>query len=256
MPTVFITGAAQPKNCGYAIARRFAAEGYHVAISSRRKADADAAATRLAAQYGVQTKGCQLDLCSVADIRRVFAELKASFGGVDVFVGNSASLGMGQSAMDLTEEDFDGVMDVNIKGNFFCSQEAARQMREKKHGAIVLIGSVHYRGAVFGRSLYATSKGAITSLVHNLAVEFAADGIRVNQVVPGAIRTDRWDDLSPEEIARRRRNWPTGMESTGADIAAGVYYLASDEAHTITGTELVIDSGVLACLLAYNGGSH
>ena len=127
-------------------------------------------------------------------------------------------------------------------------------MKENGGGTIVLIGSIHYKGAVFGRSAYAASKGAIASMVKNLAYEWAEYNIRVNQVVPGAIRTDRWDGLSNEEEKKRRSNWPLGIESTGEDIANAVYFMASDASKTVTGSELTVDSGLTACLLKYEKG--
>ncbi len=246
----FITGAT--KNSGLAMARRFAAEGYQVCITSRREEDAVKAASGITEEFRVRAKGYGLDLESVEDIRRVFADVAKTFGRLDVFVGNSANLGMGSTVLDMTPEHFDGVMNVNIRGNFFCCQEAAKIMMTNGGGSIVLIGSVHYKGAVHGRASYAISKGAIASMVHNLAFELAQYGIRVNQVIPGAIRTDRWDNIDPEEEARRRSNWPLGVESTGEDIANAVYFIASEQARTITGTELAVDSGVLACLLKYS----
>lgn len=252
--TVFITGGT--KNSGLAIARRFAAEGYQIAVSSRSAAAAEETADRIGAEFGVKARGWSLDLKSVADIRRVFLELHETFGGLDVFVPVAASLGIGQEMLRTDEEAFDEVFDTNVKGTYFCCQEAARLMRRGGGGCIVIIGSVHYRGAVWGRSLYAASKGALATLVRSLAVELAEYHIRVNQVVPGAVRTDRWDGLSEAQIAARRRNWPAGVESTGENIAGAVYYLASDQARTITGSDLTVDSGILACLLSYDGGRH
>lgn len=252
--TVFITGAV--KNSGLAIAEKFAANGYQIALSSRDAAAAENAAALLHEKYGVKTKGYRLSLTDIAEIKAVFADVAETFGALDVYVGNSANLGVGQEILTIDEASFDAVMDVNFKGNFFCAQQAALIMKQRRHGAIVFIGSVHYRAAVWGRSLYAASKGAIASLVHNMAFELAEYGIRVNQLVPGAIRTDRWDGVSDAEAAKRRSNWPSGIESTGEDIANGVYFLASDEARTITGSDLTVDSGVLACLLSYNGGKH
>ena len=246
---VLVTGAT--KNSGYATAERFAREGYRVCVTSRRPDDAARAAAEISEAYGVQAKGYGLDLESVEDIRRVFADVKDTCGRRDVFVGNSANLGLGSSALEITQEQFDGVMNVNTRGNFFCSQEAAKMMIPQGGGAIVLIGSVHYRGAVSGRITYAISKGAVASMVHNLAYELGQYHIRVNQVVPGAIRTDRWDGFTPEQEAARRANWPLGIESTGEDIANAVYFMASDQAKTVTGTGLVVDSGTLTCLLAY-----
>lgn len=252
---VLITGAV--RNSGLSIARRFAAEGYQVCVTSRSETDAQEAAAALERSYGVRAKGYGLDLQSVEDIKRVFTNIKNAFGRLDVFVGNSAHLGMGPSVLEMDQEQFDGVMHVNVRGNFFCCQQAALIMKEQSSGgSLVLIGSVHAKGAVWGRAAYATSKGAIASMVRNLAFELAEYGIRVNQVVPGGIRTDRWDGINDEATAKRRANWPLGVESTGDDIANAVYFIASDQARTITGTDLAVDSGVLACLLSYNGGKH
>lgn len=246
---VLITGAV--KNSGLSIAHKFAQEGYHVCITSRNAVQAEKTADALAAQYGVKALGFGLDLTSVADIRRVFSTLYEKLGRLDVFVGNSANLGLGAAAIDIEEPEFDNVADVNIKGNFFCCQEACKIMRKQKSGSIILLGSVHAHGALYGRATYAMSKGAISSMVRNLAFEFGEYGVRVNSVVPGAIRTDRWDNFSPEEVAQRRARWPIGLESTGEDIANAVYFLASDQCKTVTGSEFVVDSGVLACLMGY-----
>ena len=253
MKTVFITGGV--RNSGLAIADRFARDGYGVALTSRREDDAQATAKLLSDRYGVPVLGFGLDLRSPENIGEVFYQVKDRFDHLDAFVGCSANLGLNNPFLETTPESFDSVMNVNIRGNFFCAQEAAKLMMGTG-GSILFIGSVHYKGAVYGRACYAVSKGAIASMVHNLAFELAEYGIRVNQIVPGAIRTDRWDGISPEEEARRRANWPLGIESTPEDIANAVYFLSSEEARTITGAELAVDSGVLSCLLSYNGGNH
>lgn len=251
---VLITGGV--RNSGWAMAQKFASEGYCVCITSRVSEDAEQKADELAKLYGVRTKGYGLNLKDAEDIASVFADVSKTFGRLDVLVCNSADLGIGQTVMNITPEQFDAVMDVNIRGNFFCCQEAAKIMAGQGSGSIVLIGSVHYKGAVHARVAYAISKGAVASMVHNLAFELAQFGIRVNHLIPGAIRTERWDDISEEETARRRANWPLGIESTGEDIANAVYFLASDQAKTITGAELAVDSGLLTCLLGYSRGKN
>ena len=250
----FITGGV--RNSGACIAEKFASEGYDICITSRNAKDAEEKAKQIAIDYKVGAKGYGLDLEDPKDIARVFSEVKRDFGGLDVLVCNSANLGIGQTVFSLTPEEFDSVMNVNARGNFFCCQEAAKLMIEtKRPGAIVMIGSVHYKGAVHGRMAYAISKGAVASMVHNLSFELAEYGIRVNHLIPGAIRTDRWDGITEAEAARRRANWPLGIEATGEQIAAAVYFLASDDAGAITGAELAVDSGLLSCLLNYSKGN-
>ena len=119
-------------------------------------------------------------------------------------------------------------------------------------GSIVFISSCHAAKSVPGRALYTISKAAIGGMTRSLAVELGCLGIRVNAILAGAIRTDRWDGLSDDEIAARRARWPAGRESTPEQIAAAVAFLCSDAACTITGAELPVDSGIGVCLLAYN----
>ena len=116
----------------------------------------------------------------------------------------------------------------------------------------MFISSCHAKKAVPGRALYTISKAAIGGMTRSLAVELGCLGIRVNAILAGAVRTDRWDGLSDEEVEKRRSRWPVGQESTPDQIAAAVAFLCSDAAGTISGAEIPIDSGIGVCLLAYN----
>ncbi len=254
MSVLFITGAT--KNTGLAIAEKFAQEGFDVAVSSRRIDDAAQTAKNLEEKYNIKARGYALDLTSVDDIIRVFDEIKDEFGALDTFVANAANLGMDCDILTATEENYNNVMDTNLKGTYFCCQQAALMMKEQGGGSIVLISSVHSKECILGRSLYTASKGGINALMRSMAIELGAYHIRANCLIAGAIKTDRWNDLTEEQIAKRRANWPLGVESTGADIANGVYYLGSDLSKTVTGTELTVDSGVLVSLLPFNGGKR
>ena len=246
---IFITGAT--KNTGLAIAEKFAENGYDVALTSRRTDDAQKTASYLSEKYGIQSVGYALDLQSVDSIKDVFAEVRHDFGRLDVFVGNSANLGVDVDILNATEEDFDSVIDVNLKGNFFCAQQSAMIMKENGGGSIVMIGSVHFSQAIWGRVLYTASKGGLVSLVKSLAVELGEFGIRANTIIAGAIHTERWDVQTPEQTAKRRAQYPAGRESFGEEIANGAFYLGTDLSATVTGTELTIDSGISICLLPY-----
>jgi len=249
---VLITGSA--KNTGYAIARKFASLGYLVCVTDRNLKNAQMAAEKLSEEFNVKCKGFRLDLEDRANIKDVFENVRNEFSRLDAFVANAANLGIGSSAIDMSEDEFLSVINANVSGNFFCAQQAAKIMRASGGGSIVLIGSIHYKGAVHKRSAYAISKGAMASMVKSLAFEWAEYNIRVNQVVPGAIRTARWDGISKEETEKRRSNWPLGIESTGEDVANAVYFMASDQSKTVTGSELVVDSGLTSCLLKYEKG--
>ena len=247
--TIFITGAT--KNTGLAIARRFAADGWNVAVSSRDRAAAEETAQALAAEFeGAETLGLAMDPAEVPSIRAAFTALKDRFGRLDAFVSNAANLGVGFSVLNSEESDWDAVMNANARGTFFGAQEAQRLMKDG--GSIVFISSCHAKKAVPGRALYTISKAAIGGMTRSLAVELGCLGIRVNAILAGAVRTDRWDGLSDEEIEKRRSRWPVGQESTPDQIAAAVAFLCSDAAGTISGAEIPIDSGIDVCLLAYN----
>ena len=247
--TILVTGAT--KNTGWAIARRFAADGWNVAITSRDASSAEAAASKLKAECpSVDALGVAMDPAKVGDIRAAFASVAAKYGRLDAFVNNAAHLGVGMSVLSSSEADWDAVMNANARAAFFGSQEAVRLMKDG--GSIVFISSCHAKKAVPGRALYTASKAALGGITRSLAVELGCLGIRVNAILAGAVRTDRWDGLSDEEVAARRARWPAGIESSPDDIAAAVAFLCSEGARTITGTEIPVDSGIGVCLLQYN----
>lgn len=254
MSTVFVTGAA--KNTGYAIAEKFASQGFDVAISTREQATSDKVAKELSDIYGVKAKGYVLDIRYVDKIKEVFEEIKRDFGRLDTFVANSAVLGVDYELLNVSEDDFDDLMDTNLKGTYFCCQCAAKIMKDVGGGSIVIISSVHSHETIWGRSLYTVSKGGLNALAKAIAIELGVYKIRANAIICGAIKTDRWNGLTDEQIAQKRANWPIGLESTGEDIANGAYYLGTDLSKTVTGTELTIDSGILVSLLPFNGGKH
>ncbi len=249
--SAFITGAT--RNLGFAIARRFASEGFDVCVSGRDPVAASEAAHKIAAEFPeIRAEGYLLQPSDVGDIRRVFAEIRERFGRLDVFVPNAAHLGIGQNILNTTPEEFDEVIHANLRGYFFCCQEAAKIMVEQKRGAIVLIGSVQYKGAIPNRIVYSAAKGGIMSMTRCMAYELAKFGVRVNCVVPGAIWSERWEAMTEEAAVKRRAQYPVGRESSPEDVANAVYFLASDQSSTVTGIDLTVDSGVGICLLPYN----
>ena len=250
MKNVLITGATV--NTGYAIARRFAKEGYGVAITSRDAAQARAAAEKLSGEFSVPTAGYGLSMTNAEEIKAVFNDAAQTLGSLDVFVANAANLGVGYGVLNTDEAAFDAIIGANVKGTFFCCQAAAEIMKKQgSGGSIVTMGSIQGTGAVRGRTVYSMSKAAISLLVKNLAFELGEYGIRANNVVAGAIHSTRWDDLSEEEIAARRSRYPVGRESTEEEIANAVYFLGSEQSATVTGTDLTVDSGISICILPY-----
>ena len=249
MKNILITGGTV--NTGLAIARLFAKKGYGIAITSRDGEKAEAAAQAIAAEFSIPAKGYALSITDPCEIRTVFEAAAADLGSIDVFVANAANLGIGYSILNTEPEQFDAIMDVNLRGTFFCCQAAAQIMKRQGGGNIVTIGSVQGTGAVHGRTVYSVSKAAISMLVKNLAYELGEYNIRANNGVAGAIHSTRWDALSEEEIAKRRSRYPVGRESTEEEIANAVYFLGSELSASTTGIDLTVDSGISICLLPY-----
>ena len=250
MKNVLITGATV--NTGLAIARRFAKEGYGVAVTSRDEKKAKETAEKLSKEFSVPAVGYGLSFADAEEISRVFEDAEKTLGSVDVFVANAANLGIGYGPLNTDEEAFDAIMDVNVKGTFFCCRAAAEIMKKHGGGSIVTMGSVQGTGAVRGRTVYSMSKAAISLLVKNLAFELGEYGIRANNVVAGAIHSERWDGLSEEELCARRSRYPVGRESTEEEIANAVYFLGSEQSATVTGIDLTVDSGISVCILPYS----
>ena len=246
---VLITGGT--RNTGFVIAKTFAQNGFRLHITGRKLDDVKSAAEKIKSEYPeAEVFPYSLEMSDVSDINRVFSEIKANVGKLDVFVANAAHLGVDLDIYNTTEADFDAVMDVNVKGNFFCCQNAARLMKDNG-GRIVFLSSVQSKGAVEGRTVYSTSKAALNMLCTTLAYDLAPYKIQVNTLIVGAIHSDRWDELDEETMAKRRSAYPSGRESYPEDVANAVLYFAKDCPETVTGAELTIDSGVLLSILPY-----
>ncbi len=247
--TAMVTGAT--RNIGYAIAERFALEGYDVILTSRSADSARQAAEKVRQAYpSVRTHGIAMNPGDMVSLRAAFAEVGALTGRLDAYVSNAANLAMGLNTFNTQPTEWDDVMNANARGTFFGCQEAAKLMA--RGGAICAISSVHALACNPNRIVYSASKGAINAMMRGMAIELAHRGIRVNTIVAGAIWTDRWEELSEQELAERRDRCPLGRESCPPDIANGAFFLCSDQSATITGTELTIDSGFRACLLRYD----
>ncbi|MEE1042806.1 MAG: SDR family oxidoreductase, partial [Clostridia bacterium] len=201
--------------------------------------------------YGIKSKGYGLDIKNVQNIKKVFEEIGKDFKTLDVFVANGAHLGVDIGLLGTDESDFEDVINTNIKGTFFCCQAAAEIMKKQLFGSIVTMGSVQALGAVRGRTAYSMTKAAISALVKNMAYELGEYNIRANNLVAGAIHSTRWDVLSEDVKKLRRSRYPLGRESTEEEIANAVYFLGSELSSSMTGTDMVVDSGVTTCLLPY-----
>lgn len=246
---VLITGGT--RNTGFGISKAFAAKGYRLHITGRKFSEVQDAAEKIKAEFpDAEVFPYALEMSSVSNIREVFSEIKENCGKLDVFVANAGHLGVDLDIYNTDESMYDEVMNVNAKGNFFCSQEAARLMK-KNGGSIILVSSVQSKGAVEGRTVYGMSKAALNMLGKMLAFDLAPLNIRCNTLIVGAVHSDRWDVLDDEIVAKRRSAYPLKKESDVEDIANAVLYFAEDTSKMVTGAELVIDSGLLVPILPY-----
>lgn len=251
--SIVITGGN--KGIGYAMAERFASEGANLVIASIEDQVSEAAAALSATGANVKPF-----VCNVADkdqVQDLYAFAKAEFGGVDVSVQNAGIITIAK-VEDLTESEWDATMDVNTKGVFLCCQEAIRHMRDSGNGgALINTASGQARDGFIYTPHYAASKFGVMGLTQSLAKEVALDGITVNAICPGIIKTDMWDyndrvwgkmlgDFGPGELMDSWvQNIPMKRAGEGKDVAGLVAFLASADAAYITGQTINVDGGLI-----------
>lgn len=245
-----ITGAAL--GLGRATAERFAEEGAHVAITDVLEEDGQQVAKQVRDDGG-DAEFWKLDVSDEEEVRDTFAEIHDHFKGLDVLVNNAGISGVNAPTHEISSEDWDRVMDVNVKGVFYCTKHAIPYLKERGRGSIINLSSIY--GLVGGPDVppYHASKGAVRLMSKTDALLYAEDQIRVNSVHPGYIWTPMVEnhlksgggdvEEGKKEVAALH---PLGHMGDPDDVAYGILYLASDEAKFVTGTELVIDGGYTA----------
>jgi glucose 1-dehydrogenase len=242
---VLITGGDQ--GIGRGIALRMAQEGANVAIGFRsNKAGADETVQSIQA-WGVKGVAIQDDVGKVEDVRRLVSDAVAQFGKLDVLV-NNAGLERHADFWEATEQDFDLVLDVNLKGVFFITQAFAKHLMDtKRSGKIINISSVHEELPFPHFASYCASKGALKMLMRDLAIELAPFGITVNNIAPGAIETPINTKLlhDPAKLNELLEKIPLRRLGKPEDVAGVAAFLASSDADYITGASFFVDGGLV-----------
>jgi glucose 1-dehydrogenase len=239
-----VTGASS--GIGQTIAVKLAEAGAHVVINYRGKREG--AEATLAQVEAVDSKGIivQADVSKVAELETLIEQGWQAFGAIDVLVNNA---GMEKNAdfCDVTEEDYDHVLEVNLKGPFFLTQVFVRRLRAvQKSGRIINISSVHENLAFPNFASYCASKGGLRMLMRTLAVELGPEGFTVNNIAPGAIATPINQHLLEDKpkLNALLANIPLGRLGSTDDVAGLVAFLASDAAAYISGSTFTVDGGL------------
>lgn len=230
-----VTGAST--GIGWAIARRLQEDGFALAFHTHRDNEESEARYEEVAGRGKAAwivGDVSEPRAGETFVRRALEELDA----LDVLV-NNAGVTVSGPALELGADDFDTIFGIDVRGAFLLSVAAAKEMRRRSGGVIVNITSVHEHVPRPGFALYASAKAALGMLTRSLALELAADGVRVNAVAPGAIATER--NVEAESLDEEV---PLGRPGTPEEVAALVSYLASDEARYVTGASFLIDGGM------------
>jgi 3-oxoacyl-[acyl-carrier protein] reductase len=237
-----ITGAG--RGIGHAIAVRLASEGARVASVSRTEANAQKTAEEINASRADGAKAYAVDVADHTAVQKIGVQILEEFGRVDILVNNAGVTRDGLS-MRMSVEDWDTVLNTNLKGAFNFTQALMRPMIKQRSGRIINISSVIGLIGNAGQANYSASKAGLIGLTKSLARELASRGITVNAVAPGLIETDMTGVLSDEIRQSILQKIPLGKLGQPDDIAAAVAYLASAEANYITGQVLAVDGGMV-----------
>lgn len=238
---VLVTGGS--KGIGAATVRRFCEEGAHCIIASRHLEECQSFADELQ-QAGFSASALAVDVSKVAEIKQMVGDVIDQFGKIDVLV-NSAGVNNRKYAVDYVEEDWDYIMNINLKGAYFCTVEVGKEMLKQQKGAIISLSSLQSHINMQRLSIYGASKAGIRNFTKGLANEWATRGVRVNCVSPAFIATPLVEKVLQDPSYTTIIDSRTPMKRVGTpdEVANVILFLASDKASYITGADIAIDGG-------------
>ena len=240
----FVTGAGRGgRGIGRSISLALAAEGADIVVTDFVPENAEAVASEVQAATGRRAIALQGNVADASDVERMFDEAMKAFGRIDILV-NNAGITKDNLLMRMSEEDWDAVVDINLKGTFLCTKAVSRIMLKQKSGKIVNIASVMGIVGNAGQANYSASKGGIIALTKTTAKELGSRGITANAVAPGFIQTMMTDALPQELRDQMMKQVPLARLGTPEDVARVVLFLSTDDSAYVTGQVVSIDGGL------------
>ena len=241
MSVALITGAS--RGIGRVIAENMAKAGYDIAICYSGNESAAQETISICKKYGVQAIYVKADVSNADDVANMFSEVKSLLGPVNVLV-NNAGITKDGLLLRMTEEDFEKVVDINLKGAFLCTKAAIKDMLKAKKGSIINITSIVGVTGNAGQANYSASKAGLIGFTKSVAKEYGSKGITVNAVAPGFIQTAMTDSLPEEVKSAYLKQIPLGRFGTPEDVASVVEFLASEKAAYVTGQVIEVTGGM------------
>lgn len=237
-----VTGAS--RGIGRAIALELAEQGANVAVNYAGSADKAEAVVKEIEALGVSAFAVQADVANEESVREMVKQTVDQFGSLDILV-NNAGITKDNLIMRMKEEEFDAVINTNLKGVFLCTKAVARQMMKQRSGRIVNVSSIVGVSGNPGQANYVAAKAGVIGLTKTTAKEFASRGILVNAVAPGFIATDMTEVLTEEQKEAMLALVPLAKLGQAEEVARVVRFLASDDASYMTGQTLHVDGGMV-----------